>query len=94
MVKLVLVPALRTLFEGFQDKMTAMFVDLRQVFIKVCDEKDGKNSKLETEMHMLMQQAGIENRRRDIRVLKKMVGKLNRSNFCSMPDRKFYPSSF
>ena len=28
------------------------------------------------------------------RVLKKMVGKLNRYNFCSMPDRKFYPSSF
>ena len=25
---------------------------------------------------------------------KKMVGKLNRYNFCSMPDRKFYPSSF
>ena len=25
---------------------------------------------------------------------KKIVGKLNRYNFCSMPDRKFYPSSF
>jgi len=25
---------------------------------------------------------------------KKMVGKLNRYNFCSMPDRNFYPSSF
>ena len=25
---------------------------------------------------------------------KKMVGKLNRYNFCSMPDWKFYPSSF
>ena len=25
---------------------------------------------------------------------KKMVGKLNCYNFCSMPDRKFYPSSF
>ena len=25
---------------------------------------------------------------------KKLAGKLNRYNFCSMPDRKFYPSSF
>ena len=35
-----LVPVFRLLFEGFQNKMTAMLVDLRQEFIKVCDEKD------------------------------------------------------
>ena len=35
-----LVPALRTLFDGFQDKITAKFVDLRQECTKVCDEKD------------------------------------------------------
>ena len=35
-----LVHVFRLLFEGFQNKMTAMLVDLRQEFIKVCDEKD------------------------------------------------------
>ena len=39
MVKLY---AIRTLFEGFQDKMTAMFVDPHQELIKVCDENDLK----------------------------------------------------
>ena len=55
----VIVPAILSIFEYFKSKFETIFSDMREIFLKVCAERDVKIDKMNTEIFLLKKKVDL-----------------------------------